>query len=191
MNKKLKLIFTLSLILNVFLAGSLGGMVAGKMKPPPLNMEREHGNISPESREIIRKAVHQSINDSMPMMEEADLQRKSMMEALSGETINKKKYMEAAEKMAEARHALIHKRSLTTLEIAEKLSAEERTKMAQHMMKPGRFAKSFGIQEKLRHDFKHEMPFAKHNEPEERRIPEYFPAEKGNDEQERPPFPQE
>ncbi len=141
MNRKVKLIFTLSLVLNVFLTGALAGVVIERLDPP----FSERAELAPESRQLVQKQVSDTIAESREIMRETRDSRREMFDALSGEEIDVATYQQAAEKMIEAHGSLLRLRSEKTLEMAQSLTQQEREKLARHMMAPGHFADRFGM----------------------------------------------
>ncbi len=145
MNRKIKLVFTISLVLNVFLFGAVAGLTVDKLRPPAVHSSKD---LDPESRRLVKEMISRTMEDARPVRAKAEEAKRKMASSLAGEEISEEAYRSAADEMVSARCELLRMHTVKTLEVARELSPEEREKLAAHLMIPGRFSERFGFRER-------------------------------------------
>ncbi len=129
---------TTSVLLNVLLIGTLGGMLLGNLRSAPrIDNETVREKLSPESRRVVGAALREGQRELGPLMKDARNARARMFEILSADTLDEKAFNRAVDEMAAAQGEIVRGRARVTLDMVRELSPEERKKMASQFMKAG------------------------------------------------------
>lgn len=131
MKTGIKIIFTVSLLLNVLLLGVVGGHVYAQWKDHPWQDVREE--LSPEARNHAARIFQSAFRKIREVGDEARKARGELVKILSAETFDAKAFDKEAAKLAEARAEITTLKIAATKEVAMALDAQERAKMAQRM----------------------------------------------------------
>lgn len=132
MTRRVKLIFTFSILLNVLLVGALGGLVLNRVSDRLGGtgaVAREH--LAPESRQKIMGIVQRNRVGMRPAMQRVKESRDRVFEALAAETFDPEAYEAAIEELADLQSHVFLERAKVTKEIAASLPPGERRKMAE------------------------------------------------------------
>ncbi len=129
MNRRLKIVFTLSVLLNVLLIGVVAGAAYKRMDDRHVSTQlRDPGMSSKMARAMLEARKGQK--ETYQQMREA---RQELGKILSDPDFNEEKFIAASEKVNQAQEALFKARSAATLKIAKESSVEERQEMVRHM----------------------------------------------------------
>lgn len=131
MNKCSKALFTASIVFNVILIGVVGGYSYMRWQEHSWHDMREE--IAPESQNLVAKTLQKSFRDIRAVGGQARKTRAEILKILSAEKFNEKAYDAQAKKLMEQRVQITAIKVKSTKELAKKLSAEDRAKMAQRM----------------------------------------------------------
>ncbi len=148
MTKNLKILFTLSVLLNVLLGGALAGGASQRANDTPWkDMKSE---LSPEAQKQVTEMFEQNWKEMSPMFRAAGQERKNMTAIISAENFNEKDFDEAARRMHALQNKITDRKMEATKKLVATLPAEDRKKLA------GQIAKSFSMRAyrgRLPHDY--------------------------------------
>ena len=149
MNRNLKILFTLSVILNVLLIGVSGGMVFKHRHGGPGRwMEEAQHGMSPESRNLMAREFQESHKQIGPLGQKAREAREKIVQILSSPEFNEGEFDAAIESLRDAQQSIMAQKMSATKRIAAQMPQEERAKLAKHFEKSfsGRWNKDPGKQ---------------------------------------------
>ena len=107
MSKKIKILFTISVLLNVILIGLVAGHSVKRWSDHP--MERAMKEMSPEGRHIVARKLQSAFRYGRDEMKKMRATKKELKNILMAEEFDAEAFEEAAEKMSKMRHlSLIH-----------------------------------------------------------------------------------
>lgn len=131
MRTGIKIIFTISLLLNVLLLGAVGGHFYVRWKQHPWQDVR--AELSPESRNHAARIFQGAFRDIRGVGDEARKARAELVNILSAEEFDAEAFDRQAEKLAAARARITALKIAATKDVALELDPQERAKMAQRM----------------------------------------------------------
>ena len=133
MSRKLKIIFTLSVLLNVLLLGVVAGSCYKRNYAPhdgpPHARESGDAKLSPRVAMAMKESRKQE-RDLFDQMKDA---RKDIMNVLEAPEFDEAAFIAASEKISKAQQALVDVRTKTTLDLAKNSTFEERKELVSHM----------------------------------------------------------
>ena len=135
MSKSLKIIFTLSIILNVLLLGVIAGHTYKKWNDDPI--EQAMDEMSPEGRNIVARKIQAAFREGRDEMRSMRQSKKQLQSLLTAEEFDASAFEEEALKLHELIKEKGFKRIEITKELAQELSLEDRKVLAK------RFSKGF------------------------------------------------
>lgn len=132
-NKYIKIIFTISLILNVMMAGVvLGGFYKRHYEGPKM---RTPSNISAEGQQILRdnmKANRSAMRDATREMKQS---QKALQNVIAAENFDRVAYEEIVKNMLQNRSNMSQNKAFAMGDVLEALSQADREKMAKRLFK--------------------------------------------------------
>jgi uncharacterized membrane protein len=128
MNKNFKLIFTISILANVLLAGALGGMVMDQRNDMPWEKMKE--GLSPSSQELVTKMFQDNWKDMSSTMRQSMDNRNYLADVVRAEEFDEKKFDEAVKRVRGTQDLIAKKKLESTKELLSKLPKEDRVKLA-------------------------------------------------------------
>jgi uncharacterized membrane protein len=131
MSKRLKMVFMVSLIINVLLVGIVGGLAYKKWSAHPWHKIKHE--LSPETRHIVGRSLQGAFRDIKPLGNKARKARADLVKILSADEFDGEKYDQAAQRLVTVQDQMRAKKIEVTKEVASQLSVEEREKMADRM----------------------------------------------------------
>ncbi len=138
MNKKLKIIFTLSILLNIILLGLMGGGSYRLFKHfNHRDFQREIASLPEDVRSRIDGAFEQSKAEIRGLFGEAREAKQAVRDALNEETFDPQLYQDAVSKLNEVRYKMLQAQAKKTGLIATELKAEDRRRFAGYLMRGG------------------------------------------------------
>jgi uncharacterized membrane protein len=138
MSRKQKSLFTFSVMLNILLLG----MIAAFYFCSPSFMWK-HGpapsvaGLSPEAKSMMRESFNSAGDEMRSKFREARETREELVKILSAETFDAKAYDKAAAHMSEIKQDIAANKARVARELAAKLPAEDRRKMANNLVNGG------------------------------------------------------
>lgn len=138
MSKKIRIIFAVSLLLNLLLLGVVAGKISG--------VETHSGHGWHESMEGLPDGLRQKVGDTMKMarkknhdlMKQMRLSREKTIEILKANEFDEKAYSDELEKMNSLRMEMMTNMSSEFKNLMLGLSPEERILVAENFKKMGR-----------------------------------------------------
>lgn len=131
--KAVKVIFTVSIILNVLLLGGAGGLAYKHWNDKPYHAM--HEEMSPESRNIVARTMQNAFRDSRADMKEARAIKKDIRALMVAPEFDAEAFDAKAEKLHGIMSAMGHKRIDITKELAAQLSQDDRRVLAEKFSK--------------------------------------------------------
>ncbi|MGB4058184.1 MAG: periplasmic heavy metal sensor [Alphaproteobacteria bacterium] len=148
MSKKLKVLFTLSILANILLAGSLCGMIFDKKNDMPWQQLKE--GLSPEGQNLVTKMFQDLWKSNSSVMRQSMDNRKYLAAVISADKFDPEKYDEAVKRMRGVQDLITKNKVKSTKELLMSLSDEDRKKLAEHVANS--FARKSGHSNKSPHD---------------------------------------
>lgn len=130
MSKKIKVIFTLSIILNVLFIGLMVGHFQKMKKHADWHQVKE--TLAPETRDILKDTFKGRWKNMRTAFKEMRDNKMAMKEVLIAEDFDTLAYDKVAEKMVEFNGIFMRDRIDAIKEVFAKLPQEERVKLADH-----------------------------------------------------------
>lgn len=128
MNRRFKIILTVSVLLNMLLIGALAGSCYKRMGGPRDFRERMEGK-NPK----FAKAMEEAREGQKELRDQMKTAKKGLVEALSAPEFSEEQFRAAADKMRAAQDAMFTARNDATVKMAKEMSVEERREMAEHV----------------------------------------------------------
>lgn len=125
MNRRMKLIFTISLLLNIVFVGIAAGMYV-RMKGD-IPMPRD---ITPEARQFLSSTFEKGRAEVKPLIGIAKEKRKAVESVITAENFDRAAYDAAVKDMIDARDTIARKKADIMGRALVDLSADERQKFA-------------------------------------------------------------
>jgi|GEM_PF-2589071 uncharacterized membrane protein len=133
MNRHLKIIFTVSILLNVLLIGALAGSCSKRWDgrwDGPSHMAR---NGDPQFDHEMARVMQEARKNQKPLQDELKAAKKELHGILAAETFDEAAFNAASEKMYKVQGDLFRARNEATLKMAKDMSVEERREMAKRL----------------------------------------------------------
>ncbi len=132
MSRKLKIVFTLSVLLNVLLLGVLAGSCYKRNYGPhdgPPHMREADAKLSPR----VAMAMKESRKQERILFDQMKEARQDIMNVLEAPEFDEAAFIAASETINKAQQALADVRTKTTLDLARNATVEERKQLVSHM----------------------------------------------------------
>lgn len=132
MNRKLRIIFTLSILLNVLLLGVLAGSFYKRVYSPhdgPPPAHAADAKFSPR----VAMAMKESRQQERALFDQMKDARKDIMDILEAPEFDEAAFIAASEKINKAQQSLVDVRTKATLDLAKNSTVEERKELVSHM----------------------------------------------------------
>ena len=129
MSKRMRAIFTVSVLLNVIFLGVAGGHVFKRWADNPLHQMQE--DMSPEARHIVARKMQAAFREGKDEMRQARNVKKEIQSILAAEDFDADAFDAQATKLHKIMSGMGQKRIAVTKELAEQLSAEDRKVLAE------------------------------------------------------------
>lgn len=130
MKRHLKIIFTVSVLLNVLLVGMLAGSCDKRWDGP---LSRMAESRDPQFDHKMGKAMMEARKGQQPLQDSLKSAKKELHKVLAAETFDEAAFNAASEKMYKAQADLFKSRNEATLNMAKDMSPAERQEMAKHL----------------------------------------------------------
>lgn len=136
MNRRMKLIFTVSILLNIVFIGVGAGMFYKFCQDIPIARE-----MSPEGRNFVARTYQKGWEDVKPLIREVKERKKRVETILLADEFDEKAYDKAVEDVLETQGKIMHHRADTMSRALDQLSTEDRKKFSRDILAgltPGR-----------------------------------------------------
>jgi uncharacterized membrane protein len=137
MSKRMKILFTISMVLNIVLIGVVAGSAYSMHHHWDRKFERKFGHFSPEVKARIKDAFSDSRDEFHAFLTQAKEAREEMKDILNADPFDEAAYDAATEQLNQARLGMMQLKADKTKDIVKSLSVEERRQMAGHLMRGG------------------------------------------------------
>lgn len=142
MNRRLKVVFTISVLLNMLLIGVLAGSCYKRMNGPGKFHERPP--VMANSK--LKQRMADARRDQEALHDQLKSEKRKLLDVLAAPNFNEEEFRQASERIDRAQEALFIARSETMLKMVKDMTTEERQDMARHMQfMADRRGKSEGI----------------------------------------------
>lgn len=138
MKKHVKIVFTISIILNMLFAGMLAGMAMRPDAPPSWRDEKLMAALSPEARSLMDenfKATHEKLH---PVFLQAREKRKELIGVIEAERFDPDAYRRKAAELRSLQDKIMDSRVVTAGTLAAQLKQEDRRLMSEWLAGPRR-----------------------------------------------------
>lgn len=136
MSRRLKIVFTLSILLNLLVIGLAAGHFAKRAMHGPHHHMMEHApGLSPEGRHIVARTLQQAFKDKKEDMQKARALKKEIQTLLQQEEFDAERFEVLAEDLKTIKDNLDEKRIEVTRSLATALSNEDRKQLAVYFAK--------------------------------------------------------
>lgn len=134
MSQKIKIIFTLSIILNVILFGVTTGGFIHKWQYSPWKHAREE--LAPESRHLVARSFQQAHKDMKSTFDKSKKLRNDLRNILAAEDFDEEKFEKTMHDIHSIHEKMMERKIEMMKELAAELPPEERAKLAGKFMRP-------------------------------------------------------
>lgn len=131
MRKRVKIVFTASILLNVLFIGAVGGVIFNRWMDRPWHSIKSE--LSPQSQHIIARTMQGAFKEARPKMREARQSKRELMRILRAEEFNAEAFETVAREMAELNAEMMENRIAITKDLAAQLPAKERAALARRL----------------------------------------------------------
>ena len=133
MSKKIKIVFTFSVLLNVLLLGVSAGYALKRYTYEPWSEMKE--TLAPETRELLRTTLKERLQEARPRIQAYREARSELEAVLTAKIFDEKAYALAAKRMIDLGGDISAHKMETIRTLASALPVEERRKMAQKFVR--------------------------------------------------------
>lgn len=138
MNRKLKIILTVSIILNLLLLGILGGFAYKASRYMPRLDPDLRAQMSPEGRHLMARTFAESRREMGDTFRAAGNARTELQQILEAETFDPDAYQAASAELQRLQIRIMEERARRAGELAAELSAEDRKVTSRLLTSPRR-----------------------------------------------------
>jgi uncharacterized membrane protein len=134
MSKKTKILFTVSILLNVLLIGAHVGMMVKMRRDNPWHYA--HENLSPETQNLVAREFQEARREMGDNMRAFHQARKDLTGILKKDKLDEDAYGEALKRMQDAQQKMTLRKIEMMKDLMAQLPPEEREKLSHRMMRP-------------------------------------------------------
>ncbi|PZQ45442.1 MAG: hypothetical protein DI551_07400 [Micavibrio aeruginosavorus] len=129
MNKRMKLIFTVSLLVNILFVAAGLGMLYKFCRDVPIPPD-----MSPDGRHYVAMTFQNGRKDAEPLIQDVKAKRKALEEVLIADEFDEAAYEKAVDAFLDTKSDIQRHRAATMQKALEKLSGEDRKKFARNII---------------------------------------------------------
>lgn len=129
MNRRMKMIFTVSVLLNIVFIGVGAGMFFRFCQEIPIP-----GQMSPEARHFVARTFQEGRSEIKPLIDEVKADRLKVEAVLTADTFDKKAYDAEVSEMLDSRDAISRKRADIMGRALVDLPPEDRKEFAKRIL---------------------------------------------------------
>ena len=134
MNRRLKLLLTVSTLLNLLLIGIIGGQTGHRLIGDEQHtMSEIAASLPADKRSVVLSVLEHSEQDTGELREQLMDARKKAMQILKADPFDKDAYFSQVQRINKLRDQLIQRKAEAIAELAPQLLPAEREKMAELM----------------------------------------------------------
>ncbi len=161
MTRTLKIIFTVSLVLNVLLIAAGAGFAFKALRHMPGHGPMARENLSPETQHLMARTFRKNRKDMAECIRDAHEQREALMDVMAAENFDPQAYDRAIEGLLAGQNEMMRMHAQTIKKMAERLPAEERKKLGMHLI---HFSQHPGEKPGDRRERGNERPFERNDD---------------------------
>ena len=135
MRKRIKIIFTLSVLLNVVFIALAAGTVYKFNQHAEKPLMDIRANLSEDARQTLRSKMRDGVRAQRDHQQKAKAYQQDMQKILSAEKFDREGYTALAEKLSNLNAQRSQERIKKTADLMESLSPGDRQAMAKHIAK--------------------------------------------------------
>ncbi len=135
MNRRFKIILTISVLLNLVFAGVAAGL-AMQCAGPSWQPKEEMAKLSPEAKSLMGESFAQNRRAMDKVFKDAKKARHDVVNILTAETFDKDAYQKASDALRERQVQIMTKRAAAAGDLAAKMTPEDRKVMADWLAGP-------------------------------------------------------
>ena len=129
MSKRMKVVFTLSLMLNIIFIGVGAGLLYRFCQDVPIA-----GDMSPDARHFVARTFQEGREEAKPLITEVKAHRAIVEKIIMAPNFDKKAYDEEVGKMLDARDKMTRHRANVMGKALSELSQDDREKFAKRAL---------------------------------------------------------
>jgi len=133
MSKRARIIFTVSIVLNVLLLSMTVGHVYHRLSSHSWHAVK--ADLAPETRNIVGRTFQSAFREIRPLGQDARKARADLVKILSAKEFDEAAFDKTVARLSTVKSKMRAAKIQATKELAMQLSVEERRKMAQRMAK--------------------------------------------------------
>lgn len=137
MTRTMKILLTVSVLLNVLLVGALGGYAFNAYQNRLEHNRSIHEGLSPEGLQFLDESFQRVRSEMKDNFKEARHLRKDMMDVMMAEEFDSERFDALAQEMMAMHTAMMQAKMETHKSLAEKLPASDRQQLARWLSKIG------------------------------------------------------
>lgn len=150
MKKRVKTIFTISIMANILLAGALAGMIIDH--PRDVAWAEIKRDLTPESQQMVTKMFQDTWKDTSSILRQTMDNRQYLADVIAADRFDPAKFDEAVERLRGTQDLIAKKKIESTKDLLAKLPPQDRQKLAE------RVADSFTWKGNRSHKRPHDYP---------------------------------
>lgn len=127
MSKRIKILFTLSLVLNFLLIGAAAGVIAKRFKEPWPEKLSDHG------QSVVRSVIRERIKEFLPLRVEVFKKKRQMYKLLAEDDFDPLAYDVLAQEISSLKSQFEQKKAEAMKDVIVGLSDEERKEFSREM----------------------------------------------------------
>jgi uncharacterized membrane protein len=135
-SRKLKLFFTISVLLNILLIGTMAGFVAKCHYRPGPNLH-DMAKLSPAGKAMMAESFNTAHDQMGDTFAKARAARADIVAILEADTFDKKAFDAASEKLRKLQMKIMQRRTATAADLSAKLDPADRKLLAEWLAGPG------------------------------------------------------
>lgn len=133
MKKSVKIIFTLSIILNLLLLGVMGGHVY-RMKHEHRPWDEVKESLAPETHQVFKEAFKGKGKEIVPFIRDVRQKKRAVKEVIVAEEFDSAAFDMAARELLALKESFSNSKMKFIEGVLSQLPQEERVKLADHMV---------------------------------------------------------
>ncbi|MCB1783638.1 MAG: periplasmic heavy metal sensor [Alphaproteobacteria bacterium] len=134
LSKRVRVVFTLSVLLNVLLLGLAAGQGYKMMMDEPKPWDEVKENLAPETRDLLKSTLRARIGEIKPVFQSMREQKKALEAVLMADTFDSDAFEAVAKNIRGLEEKIDDHKLETVRALASQLPAVERRKMAKRFV---------------------------------------------------------
>ena len=132
MDKRVKIILAVSVVLNLLFISAAGGMAVKNAMDSPWSKQKKE--LSPETRNIVGRVLQSSFREIRPLGDEARKERAELIKIITADEFDGDQFDKIVGRLVDVKSKIAKKKIEATKSLAEQLPLDAREKMAERMI---------------------------------------------------------